>query len=96
MGILGVLLGYIIRDQMSAAPGGPTKEEGQALEDSLDKRARDPNFEQLAGRKCVRCKSNIVTQREGQRCPTCAKPIHTSCIDAHVATCGAPPAPPYR
>lgn len=96
MGILGVLLGYVIRDAAKAGPGGPSREEGHAIEAQFDKRQRDPNFEQLAGKKCTHCKSNIVAQPDGQRCPTCKKAIHNGCADRHLSKCGAPAAPPYR
>jgi hypothetical protein len=96
---MGLISLFIRIGLMAAADSGPkpvTKEEGQALEDSFDKREHDANFEQLAGRKCRQCKYNIVAQPEGQLCPTCGKPIHRACAEKHLAKCGAPESPPYR
>jgi hypothetical protein len=57
---------------------------------------RDPAKDgpQVAGMKCVACKKNIVSDREGMHCPDCDRPIHKEChgkhvTAAHVATPGA-------
>jgi hypothetical protein len=96
VGFLSLFIRLGLIAAAESRPKTPTKEEGQALEDSFDKRERDANFEQLAGRKCRQCKYNIVAQPEGQLCPTCRKPIHRACADNHLAKCGAPESPPYR
>jgi hypothetical protein len=69
-----------------------TKEQGQALEESLDKRPRDRNFVQLSGQSCVACKRRILAQKQAHVCQACSAPIHNACAERHGETCAAPPA----
>lgn len=56
--------------------------------------AAAPRGPQLAGEECAACDQTIVTDSQGAICPSCARPVHASCLARHVTTHG--PTVPYR